>query len=189
MPLSIAARTGATRSGVGMPRGRKPHRPPLTIERILAWADAHHARTGRRPSANSGLVVEAPGTTWNAVNLALVLGLRGLPGGSSLTSLLNNHRPLDAQFHRGWTPAEDKLVRTLPPQEVAQQTGRSLEAVYQRRCQLGVTAPTGHRIFRRWTRQEDTWVRTLPAREVAQRTGRSLTSVYVRRRALGLGRR
>lgn len=34
------------------------------------------------------------------------------------------------------TPAEDELVRTLPPAEVAAKTGRTLGAVYSRRCVL-----------------------------------------------------
>ena len=39
---------------------------------------------------------------------------------------------------RLWTAAEDELVRTLPPPEVARQTNRSLDAVYYRRRRLGV---------------------------------------------------
>jgi hypothetical protein len=38
-----------------------------------------------------------------------------------------------------WTAAEDELVWTLPAEEVAQRTGRSLAAVYKRRFRLGVT--------------------------------------------------
>ena len=37
---------------------------------------------------------------------------------------------------RHWTAQEDDLVRTLPPQEVARRTGRSLRAVYNRRNSL-----------------------------------------------------
>jgi hypothetical protein len=40
---------------------------------------------------------------------------------------------------RRWTAAEDEWVRTLPPQEVARRTGRSLTAVYNRRSTLGGT--------------------------------------------------
>ena len=39
---------------------------------------------------------------------------------------------------RRWTTAEDTLVLTLPPEEAAAQTGRSLKAVYCRRNLLGV---------------------------------------------------
>jgi hypothetical protein len=62
--------------------------PELTEEVIVAWAAAHHERTGQWPSEASGPIVDAPGETWKAVNLALFQGLRGLAGGSSLYQLL-----------------------------------------------------------------------------------------------------
>src|SRR5262249_4887644 len=54
-------------------RGRRSvgHAPPLTIPQILAWADAHHQRTGRWPTGTSGFIPEAPGETWCAVHQAL----------------------------------------------------------------------------------------------------------------------
>jgi hypothetical protein len=66
-------------------------RPPLTVELILAWADAHRARAKRWPGVLSGPIVEAPGENWRAVNLALHRGFRGLPGGDSLRHLLERH--------------------------------------------------------------------------------------------------
>jgi hypothetical protein len=69
-----------------------PRRPPLTVELILAWADDHHARTGRWPSRNSGPVQGVPGENWYAINQALADGRRGLPGGSSLARLLAERR-------------------------------------------------------------------------------------------------
>ncbi len=66
--------------------------PPLSPERILAWADAHHRRTGRWPRSTSGPVTDAPGETWLAIQTALQKGQRGLPGGSSLARLLAEHR-------------------------------------------------------------------------------------------------
>jgi hypothetical protein len=63
-------------------------KPPLSVEQILAWADAHRARTGRWPTRNSGAVREAPGENWSAVGWALWAGHRGLPGGDSLARLL-----------------------------------------------------------------------------------------------------
>jgi hypothetical protein len=59
--------------------GHRGRRPPLTVEQVLAWADAHHARTGRWPHANTGAVPEVPGLTWNSVNLALYYGYRAGP--------------------------------------------------------------------------------------------------------------
>jgi hypothetical protein len=50
------------------------------------------------------------------------------------------HRPPVGQ---PWTPAEDDMVRTLPPADVVRRTGRSLRAVYDRRRTLGL--PDGRR--------------------------------------------
>jgi hypothetical protein len=62
--------------------------PPLTVGQILDWADTHHKRSGKWPTCGSGPIPEAPGETWKAVGTALVQGLRGLRGGSSLARLL-----------------------------------------------------------------------------------------------------
>ena len=59
---------------------------------ILAWADAHHRRTGAWPGANSGRVREAPAETWSAINGALIQGTRGMAGGSSLARFLAKRR-------------------------------------------------------------------------------------------------
>lgn len=71
---------------------QRPARPALTVPTILAWADAHHRRTGQWPTVHSGPVLNAPGETWVAVNHALGRGRRGLPGGSSLAKVLTEHR-------------------------------------------------------------------------------------------------
>ena len=62
--------------------------PPLTVERILAWANAHHARTGRWPTSGDGPVEGMPGEAWGKINAALKQGHRSLPDGSSLARLL-----------------------------------------------------------------------------------------------------
>jgi hypothetical protein len=69
-----------------------PSRPVLSVEQILAWADAHRARTGRWPTATSGEVPGAAGESWKAVQEALRAGYRGLPGGDSLPGLLGRLR-------------------------------------------------------------------------------------------------
>jgi hypothetical protein len=66
--------------------------PPHTTEKILAWADAHHERTGEWPNQTSGPIIGAPGETWRGVHLALLQGLRSLDGGSSLARLLARYR-------------------------------------------------------------------------------------------------
>jgi superfamily II DNA or RNA helicase len=75
-------------------RGYRNHRrlPVLTVAVILKWADAHRHRTGRWPKENSGRVFEAPTESWSGVALALSRGGRGLPGASSLASLLAEKR-------------------------------------------------------------------------------------------------
>jgi hypothetical protein len=65
---------------------------PLTEASILAWADAHHARTGDWPRVNTGAIPESPGDYWKYVYAALRNGHRGLPGGSSIAKLLAEHR-------------------------------------------------------------------------------------------------
>ena len=66
-------------------------RPPLSIEQILAWADAHKAKTGEWPQATSGHI---PFTDeiWVRIDTALRVGARGLAGGSSLPALLAEYR-------------------------------------------------------------------------------------------------
>jgi hypothetical protein len=68
-------------------------RPPeLHAKEILAWADAHHRRTGKWPNKESGPIRGSLYETWSKINRALYSGLRGLPGGSSLARFLREHR-------------------------------------------------------------------------------------------------
>jgi hypothetical protein len=85
---SSLARLLATHRGV---RNRKAL-PPLTQEQILSWADLHYRRTGAWPTRSGGPILEAPGETWMAVEMALNHGQRGLPGGTSLARLLADQR-------------------------------------------------------------------------------------------------
>jgi hypothetical protein len=87
---SSLARLLAERRGARNPKDL----PRLTIEQVLDWADAHRTATGRWPSSSSGPVAEGSEETWAIVNMALIRGLRGLPGGSSLARLLAKHRPV-----------------------------------------------------------------------------------------------
>jgi hypothetical protein len=96
------------RGGRGLPRAgslvgllaQKRWGPPprmsyaLTIDQILAWADAHHACCGKWPTAKSGHVTAAPGEWWSVIDAALKRGYRGLKGGSSLSLLLAEHRSM-----------------------------------------------------------------------------------------------
>ncbi len=59
--------------------------PPLTETQILDLADDYKRRTGDWPSLNSD-------EKWSAIDGALRVSLRSLPGGSSLACLLQEHR-------------------------------------------------------------------------------------------------
>jgi hypothetical protein len=85
----------ARRRGVLSPRSTG-----LTLEQILAWADAHHQRAGAWPRLGTGAIDEAPGDSWARVDRALHTGDRGLPGGSSLAGLLAEHRGMFCRRHR-----------------------------------------------------------------------------------------
>src|SRR6266478_3295646 len=65
--------------------------PQLDEPQILRWARAHFKRTGQWPRLESGAIRGTKGETWNAVDLALSRGTRGLTGGSSLAQLLAAH--------------------------------------------------------------------------------------------------
>jgi hypothetical protein len=62
--------------------------PHLSVRQVLAWARAHHRRTGRWPTAALLSVDGVLGESWAAINTALRDGGRGLPGGDSLARLL-----------------------------------------------------------------------------------------------------
>ncbi len=88
--------------------------PPLNEPQILAWADAYQARTGSWPAADSGTIPDSGGEKWLSVDNALRLGLRGLPGHSSLAQVLARCRgvrnrkrlpPLTEQAILAWADA------------------------------------------------------------------------------------
>ena len=70
--------------------------PPLTIRQILAWADVHHKRTGKWPTALAGPVSDRrgqpTGESWLTIEDALNKGRRGLAGCRTLPVLLARHR-------------------------------------------------------------------------------------------------
>lgn len=70
----------------------KANLPPLSVNRILSWADAHHRSIGRWPNLRSGSISGTNGESWFNVENALRRGERGLAGGTSLAQLLDEHR-------------------------------------------------------------------------------------------------
>jgi len=70
----------------------KKHLPRFTKEVILEWADEHFQRTGEWPNSRTGVINAAPTEKWNNVQRALLYGMRGFPGGSSLARFLVEYR-------------------------------------------------------------------------------------------------
>ncbi len=81
-----------------MLRCRRRH---LTVARILDWADQHRALTGNWPAQKDGPVSGVPGESWINIDDALRVGRGGLPGGSSLPTVLAEHR---GRRHMGRLP-------------------------------------------------------------------------------------
>ena len=65
---------------------------PLTFERILDWADAHRAATGKWPTRRSGCIAGEYNETWSNVAENLARGNRGMPAGWTLSRLLAQYR-------------------------------------------------------------------------------------------------
>jgi hypothetical protein len=84
---------------------RKRDWRPLTIEQVLAWADAHYVATGQWPSTTSGVVKDVPGEKWRALYHALRKGLRGLPPCNGLAGLLAGRQPPKGGHPVGGKPA------------------------------------------------------------------------------------
>jgi hypothetical protein len=97
--------------------------PPLSPEQVLAWADAHYQRSGTWPHARCGVIGDALGETWLAVDMALRKGQRGLSPGSSLARLLAERRGVANHLARpelsveavlGWAEAWHRQHGTWP---------------------------------------------------------------------------
>src|ERR1043165_4492121 len=66
----------------------------MTKAQVLRWCDEHFERTGSWPKANCGLIPNADGDTWQAVDMALRKGRRGLRK-TSLHLLLAKYRHVE----------------------------------------------------------------------------------------------
>jgi hypothetical protein len=109
--------------------------PRLTVEQILALADAYHTHTGAWPRTASGPVPQSPGETWRRIDNALRLGLRGLEGGTSLARLLQQRRGIPARRGRKRSPRAWEALRLrqegLKLAEIGRRLGVSWQAVWQ----------------------------------------------------------
>lgn len=77
------------------PAGRvhytKDVRPPMTEAQVLEWMRRHLDDTGKLPSQISGPCVYSPGYSWADIDSALAWGRHGLPGGTSVAKLKDEH--------------------------------------------------------------------------------------------------
>ena len=80
---------------------------PLSKEMIIAEARAIHALHGVLPTRRTTLPPPTLHTTWVAINVALERGLRGLPGGDSLSKLL---QPLRTELGLDKTLSEPAIL-------------------------------------------------------------------------------
>lgn len=185
--------------------------PPLSEDRILAWARVHHARHGELPNACSGAIGGAVGETWNGVDRALRKGSRGLSGGSSLLRLLRE------QLHLAVPPAPKNSrlsVRQIlrwadlhhahfgiwprwnsgPVRDSPGELWRRIDCALTQGTRglpggsslLELLKAHG-RVSQRcngWTPAEDALLGTIPDDQIAARIGRTLMAVSTRRRQL-----
>jgi hypothetical protein len=84
--------------------------PPLTVEQILEWADAHHTATGHWPTFTSGPVRGAEDENWARLDTLLRTGGRGLRRGLSLLLLLEKHRGVRAERKGRHVIADGRLL-------------------------------------------------------------------------------
>jgi hypothetical protein len=82
-----------------------------------------------------------------------------------------------------YLPEEDKLMGTMPDQELAMRLGRSHKAVEGRRIHLGI--PKIDPRLHQWTPEEDALLGVETDGTVASRLGLTLSAVAHRRRRLG----
>ena len=104
--------------------------PELTIQQILDWADAHFEASGKWPNRNSGQI-QGTDETWSRIRGALINGLRGLSGGTTLAKVLAEHRsirnmhdlsPLTIQQILVWVDAHQTRTGDWPNQKSGQVT-------------------------------------------------------------------
>src|SRR5262245_4881581 len=90
----------------------------LTIDQVLAWADAHYQRTGEWPVRLSGAVLDAPGEKWANINQLLRVGYRGLPKGLTLARLLSVERGVPHWHYHQRPPQIPKVLPELTEAQI-----------------------------------------------------------------------
>jgi hypothetical protein len=96
LPAGLTLARVLANQGIVMPESTLPR---LSVNQVLAWADAHHERTGVWPHARSGPIDGANGETWRAVDQALHKNQRGLKLGRTLAQLLSERRGVRSRHY------------------------------------------------------------------------------------------
>jgi hypothetical protein len=122
LPGMTLARLLAARRGVR----HRSHLPRLSVRQICLWVLEHRRRTGKWPTAESGVIPSMAGETWASVDGALRKGTRGLSGRTSLSRFLIEHYDfVPPRHHRSrmrieeilkWAKAYRDRFETLPHQ-------------------------------------------------------------------------
>jgi hypothetical protein len=115
--------------------GKHQCQAPLNVAQILWWAERHRRHTGAWPTARSGQVLASSAETWAAVNMAMRQGLRGLPGGDTLSQLLQRERGLGER--RGRPRVNIRQAIRLRDQglsfaEIGRRLGVSRQAIFRK---------------------------------------------------------
>jgi hypothetical protein len=107
----------------------------LSTSQVVAWAKAHHARTGTWPRYHSGPIPDSHGETWSSVCAAISHGIRGLPR-TTLQRLLHSAgvrqrvwgSPLTEDLIVEWAKAHHERTGDWPhlnDGEIAESPGRT----------------------------------------------------------------
>jgi hypothetical protein len=150
---------------------------PLTVEQILAWADAHHKRTGRWPTQHSGPIRGTKGENWHAVSAAMRIGCRGMPGGTTLRQLLVKCRGMSATCVRpahtmpqilAWVDHHHKLTGRWPDSNSGPVVGTQGETwrAIDRALQAGLRGLPGGSSLQKLLARERGVTRTLTVKQV-----------------------
>ena len=135
LTLAAAAQAAETQRGVELPPEQVERRRQTAIEQHLGrnlitgyhgsrWTDQETALLGTMPDAE---VTERTG--WKVEAVRQKRESLGIPNPTARKG---------AYGSPPWTAEEDEALRHLPPQEAAKQTGRTLDAVFNRRSSFGL---------------------------------------------------
>jgi hypothetical protein len=111
-----------------------------------------------------------------------VAALTGHPLSSVAIKRVELGRPKANPILTCWTPEQDRLLGTMPDDEVARRVGRTRMAVQKRRFRLGIGDKRPER--RPWTEAELALLGTLSDAELARRLQCSTGRVAYKRKSL-----